>query len=164
MEDQHFYQFDIQGNQLTIKRSYNGSLAQVWRAYTDAEILDLWWAPKPWKCETKYQDFVPGGTWLYAMKGPENETHWSIFKYNTINFQESFSGTDAFTDEQGHINTSFPQSNWNTSFEEKDNGTLVTNICTFENEDAMNQLLEMGFKEGYEMGQSNLDALLNEGF
>ena len=38
---------------ITVKREFAASLPLVWDAYTKSEILDQWWAPKPWKAKTK---------------------------------------------------------------------------------------------------------------
>lgn len=163
MENKNNYQFNIQGKELTIQREFNGSLAQVWRAYTDSEILDLWWAPKPWKCKTKSQDFRVGGKWLYAMVGPENEEHWASFQYDQIENESFFSGKDAFTDSEGNVNKDMPASHWKITFEEIGDKTIVRNYCSYESEEILHQFLDMGFKEGYESGMSNLDNLLKNG-
>lgn len=164
MENTKNYQFNIQGKELTIQREFNGTLAQVWRAYTDSEILDLWWAPKPWKCKTKSQDFRVGGKWLYAMVGPENEEHWATFQYDQIEKESLFSGKDAFTDSEGNENKDMPASHWKITFEGNGDKTIVRNYCSYESEEILQQFLDMGFKEGYESGMSNLDNLLKNGF
>ena len=38
---------------VNVKREFNASLANVWSAWTEPEILDQWWAPAPWKSKTK---------------------------------------------------------------------------------------------------------------
>jgi len=40
-----------------VKREFNVGLSLVWDAFTKQEILDQWWAPKPWTSKTKYMDF-----------------------------------------------------------------------------------------------------------
>lgn len=52
------------------KREFNANVSLVWRAFTEPELLDQWWAPKPWKCETKSMNFKPNGKWKYEMVGP----------------------------------------------------------------------------------------------
>ena len=67
-------------------------LIWVWAAWTDREILDLWWAPKPWRFETKSMEFSEGGRWHYAMVGPNGEKQYCLFDYKKIDAQEHFSG------------------------------------------------------------------------
>ncbi len=35
-----------------VKREFDASLSLVWDAFTKQEILDQWWAPKPWASKT----------------------------------------------------------------------------------------------------------------
>ncbi|MCB4236053.1 SRPBCC domain-containing protein [Kaistella anthropi] len=46
---------------------YQNKPALVWDYFTKPELLDQWWAPKPWRCETSNLDFREGGKWNYAM-------------------------------------------------------------------------------------------------
>ncbi len=40
-----------------ITREFDADLSLVWDAFTKAEILDQWVAPKPWTSKTKYYGF-----------------------------------------------------------------------------------------------------------
>jgi uncharacterized protein YndB with AHSA1/START domain len=44
---------DLQNKKLTVVREFDAPLERVWEAWTKSEILDQWWAPKPYKTETK---------------------------------------------------------------------------------------------------------------
>lgn len=157
------FQVDKENNSLIIKREFAAPLDIVWDAYTRSEWLDKWWAPKPWKTRTKSQDFRPGGQWIYAMVGPEGEEHWCINNYQTINPKKSFTGVDAFSDEEGNINTEFPSAQWENNFsKQSDNLTLVTIHVSYESLKDLETILQMGMKEGLTMAMTNLDALLEE--
>ena len=43
---------DLDNKKMTITRGFDAPVADVWRAWTESELLDQWWAPKPWKAET----------------------------------------------------------------------------------------------------------------
>ena len=62
-----------ENNTITVKREFAADRSLVWDAYTKPEILDQWWAPRPWKARTKTMDFRNGGHWHYAMVGREGE-------------------------------------------------------------------------------------------
>ena len=149
-----------QNNTITVKREFAAELPLVWDAYTKPEILDLWWAPKPWKTETKSMDFRAGGHWQYAMVGPEGEKHWCWADYLTVQNHQKFTGLDAFADAEGNINKEMPQSKWEVSFTDKGEKTLVENHISFDDLAQLEATIQMGFKEGLTMAMENLDELL----
>ena len=67
-----------------INREFDAGLSLVWDAYTKPEILDQWWAPKPWASKTKVMNFEVGGRRFYAMVSPEGQERWSVQKYTSI--------------------------------------------------------------------------------
>ena len=42
---------------ITAKREFAAELPLVWDAFAKSELLDRWWAPKPWKTRTQTMDF-----------------------------------------------------------------------------------------------------------
>jgi uncharacterized protein YndB with AHSA1/START domain len=72
---------DKESNTITVKREFAANRQLVWSAYTESELLDQWFAPKPWKARTKTMDFREGGHWLYAMVSPKEMNigdEWTI--------------------------------------------------------------------------------------
>ena len=51
------YTRDLTNKQLVVEREFDAPVALVWRAWTESNLLDQWWAPKPWKAETKKNGF-----------------------------------------------------------------------------------------------------------
>lgn len=149
-----------ENNTVHVQREFAANLNLVWDAWTKAELLDQWWAPKPYRVETKSQDFSEGGRWFYAMISPENEAHWCIADYKKIEVQKSYSALDAFCDEAGAINESFPRSFWTNTFTENADTTTVDIIISYEKLEDLEMIIEMGFKEGFTMAIGNLDELL----
>ena len=144
------------------KREFNADIALVWRAWTEAQLLDQWWAPAPWKCETKLMDFREGGTWKYDMVGPEGERHGGIQIYDSIVPIDYFSGKDAFADEQGNINEDLPVATWKNTFTKTDNGTLVTSFAQYPNAEALETVVKMGMAEGLTMAHDQLEEVLSK--
>ncbi len=142
------------------KREFAADLSLVWRAWTEAELLDQWWAPKPWKTETKSMDFRPGGRWLYDMVGPEGERHGSLQRFEEIAKEEFFTGEDAFTDSEGNVNEEMPVGFWKNTFVATERGTLVTSFIQYPNREALETIVNMGMAEGLSLAQDNLDELL----
>lgn len=151
---------DKSGNKLIVNRAFNAAPAKVWQAWTDSAMLEKWWAPKPWRTETKSMTFKNGGQWLYAMVGPEGEKHWCRVDFQTIEPSKSFTATNSFCDENGNPTDVAPLMHWYTKFEPSGSGTVVTVEITFENAEDLEKIVQMGFKEGFTMAHANLDELL----
>lgn len=145
---------------ITIKRAFAAERATVWDAYTKAELLDQWWAPKPWKAKTKSMEFKEGGQWLYAMVGPNGEEHWSVAQYEVITPIERFTGKDAFSDANGKIDPAMPQSKWDVRFIDKGQATEVNYAISYDDLAQLEATIEMGFREGMTIAMEGLDTLL----
>src|SRR5712675_342333 len=94
-----------------VNREFAAGLSLVWDAFTKQEILDQWWAPKPWASKTKIMNFVVGGRRFYAMVSPEGQERWSVQKYTSINPKTNFKMYNAFAD--AAENPELPGSEWN---------------------------------------------------
>lgn len=160
MESEIVFNKDFDTASIYLMNVYKEDVAIVWDYFTKPELLDQWWAPKPWKCETRKLDFREGGTWNYAMVGPENERHFAGVNYQEITFHRSISCSDFFTDENGNLNTAFPSVNWLIGFTGVEEGTKLTVNIHFNSENDMKQILEMGFEEGFKTGLNQLSELL----
>lgn len=156
--------FDFTVNQenktLHISREFNAELALVWDAWTKPEILDLWWAPKPYITQTKSMDFRVNGSWLYRMTSPKGDSHWCKADYLSIEPQQFYSYLDNFCDEQGQVTIKFPNSHWTNVFIEQDSRTSVNITIQYQSWDDLQKVIEMGFKEGFSMAIDNLDQYL----
>jgi len=141
-----------------INREFNAEQSLVWDAFTKQELLDQWWAPKPYKSQTKFMDFQVGGRRFYAMVSPEGQEHWSIQKYTSISPKTNFKFLNAFADKDE--NPQLPGSDWDLTFSEQ-NGTTKVSITIYNDSlERMEQMIEMGFKEGFTMTLNELEELL----
>ena len=141
-----------------VNREFDADLSLVWDAFTKQEILDQWWAPKPWASKTKFMNFEVGGKRFYAMVGPEGQEHWSLQQFTSISPKTNFKMSNAFADKDA--NPDLPGSDWDLNFSEQ-NGTTKVSI-TIKNESLarMEQMIEMGFQGGFTMTLDYLGGLL----
>jgi len=157
------YSKDTANKKMKVVREFDAPVDQVWRAWTEPAILDLWWAPKPWKAITQSMDFKTGGRWRYYMQGPDGSRHYCLNEYESIAPKKMYSGLDAFCDENGNINTEMPRMHWKVEFASIEDGTRVTVEISFPSEADMEKIVEMGFKEGFAMAHKNLDEYFETG-
>ena len=141
-----------------VNKEFDASLSLVWDAFTKQEILDQWWAPKPWASKTKVMDFKVGGRRFYAMVSPEGQEHWSLQKYTSISPKTNFKYLNAFADKDE--NPELPGSDWDLNFSEQ-NGTTKVSITIYnESLERMEKQIEMGFQGGFTMTLKSLEDLL----
>lgn len=160
MNTQLLFDFTVDkaAHTVTITREFDADQSLVWDAFTKAELLDQWVAPKPWSSKTKYMDFKVGGRRLYAMVSPEGHERWAVQQYTSITPETNFKMHNAFADKEG--NPELPGSEWDHNFSESEGRTTVHIIIYNESLARMEKMIEMGFTEGYKMSMANLENLL----
>lgn len=160
--------FDFRVNKakktIHITREFDAELELVWQAWTTPELLDKWWAPKPYHIETRILDLKVGGKWLYAMVSPQGEKTWCKADYKAIDKNKMLSWLDAFCDEDGIENSVKPRSFWTNNFSENKGVTTVNITLTHDKLEDIETMIEMGFKEGITMALENLDQYLEAQF
>ncbi|MGD9590297.1 MAG: SRPBCC domain-containing protein [Pyrinomonadaceae bacterium] len=143
---------------VTITAEFDAARDLVWDAYTKPELLDKWWAPKPFLSRTKVMEFKEGGRRFYAMVTPEGHERWAVQKYTSITPKTNFKLFNAFADENEDLE--LPGSDWDLNFTEQDGKTTVHVSIYNESLERLERMIEMGFKEGFTMTLGQLKDLL----
>ena len=143
---------------VVINREFDANLSLVWDAFTKQEILDQWWAPKPYISKTKVMNFEVGGRRFYAMVSPEGGEGWAIQKYTSITPKTNFKMTNAFADKDE--NPQLPGSDWDLTFSEQNGKTKVSITIYNESLARLEKMVEGGFKEGFTTTLNYLENLL----
>jgi uncharacterized protein YndB with AHSA1/START domain len=145
-----------------VNREFDANLSLVWDAFTKKEILDEWWAPKPYLSKTKVMDFKVGGRRFYAMVTPEGQERWQVQTFTSISPKTNFKMTSNFADKDENLE--LPGSDWDFSFSEQKGPDPVTKVSiAIKNESLarMEKMIEMGFKEGFTMTLQQVAELLS---
>ena len=145
---------------VVITAEFDAERDLVWDAYTKPELLDQWWAPRPFSSRTKVMEFREGGRRFYAMVSPEGQERWVIQKYSSITPKTNFKFFNAFSDE--NENPDLPGSDWNLDFSEQDGATTVTTAIYNESLERLERMIAMGFKEGAGAQLQNLKELVEK--
>jgi uncharacterized protein YndB with AHSA1/START domain len=143
---------------VSITKEFDATRDLVWDAYTKPELLDQWWAPKPWASRTKVMEFREGGLRFYAMVSPEGDERWVIQKYTSITPKTNFKLFNAFADKDE--NPELPGSDWDLNFSEQDGTTKVSISIYNESLERLERQIEGGFREGTIAQLKNLEDLL----
>lgn len=151
---------DKEKNTLTMIREFAAERSLVWDCYTKSEFLDQWFAPKPLKAKTKSMDFRENGHWHYAMVEPNGTEYWGWTEYLTIKPIDYYTTSDAFSNENGDINTELPRATWKMTFTDKGDHTLVTSVVTYASLEDLEAVIKMGMEKGMTSTLERLDELL----
>lgn len=149
---------DKSKNTVFVNREFAADLSLVWDAFTKQEILDQWWAPKPFASKTKAMDFKVGGRRFYAMVSPEGQEHYAIQQYTSITPKSNFKYLNAFADKDE--NPFLPGSDWDLHFREQDGITRVSITIYNDSPERMEKMIAMGFTEGFTATLNELANLL----
>ncbi|WP_118953169.1 SRPBCC family protein [Taibaiella helva] len=151
---------DRERNTITIRKAFGAGRQLVWDAYTKSELLDQWFAPKPFTTKTRSMDFREGGYWLYAMIEPNGTEYWGRMDYLSIQPIESYTAMDAFCNEQGEVNPQLPRANWVVSFTDLGEHARVDTVVTYGSLADLETVVQMGMQEGLTSTLERLDELL----
>jgi uncharacterized protein YndB with AHSA1/START domain len=150
---------DKSAKMVLVTREFAAEQSLVWDAFTKQDLLDQWWAPKPWLSKTKKMDFKVGGRRFYAMVSPEGEEQgWQIQDYTSISPKTNFKFFSVFADKDE--NPHLPGSDWDLTFSEHDGITKVFITIYNESLERLEKMVEMGFKEGFTVMLNELAELL----
>jgi len=155
---------DVPGKRIIVTRDFDAPVEKVWRAFSEKELLDKWWAPKPWSIETKTLDFRPGGIWHFSMIGPDGTRYWWRADYVAIEPKRSVTTTGGAADENAVLSGSTPPMGRVTEFTSTPTGTRVTITINFQNEADMQAMAASGMLAGTTAVFDNLEELLETFF
>lgn len=153
---------DKEKNTITVKREFAANRNLVWDCHTKSELLEQWFAPKPFTAKTKVMDFREGGHWLYAMIDPNGTEYWGRTDYLTIKPIESYTALDGFCDSNGTLNPELPRADWDVTFSDLNEHALVQTIVTYKSLSDLETVIKMGMQEGITLTLDHLDELLEK--
>ncbi len=153
---------DKETQTVSVTREFEAPQTLVWKTWTEQELLDQWWAPKPYVSITKSMEFKPGGRRLYKMQGPEGDEHWSFADYISINPEDQFTYSDGFCDSEGNKSDFIAGSDWTVNFSESDGITTVHVEIKHGSLEDLEKIIEMGFKEGFTACLGQLEDILKK--
>ncbi len=154
------FRIDQENHKIFIEKEFAAPLDIVWSVWTREKALDKWWAPKPWRAQTKNMNFRENGKWFYAMQGPEGEEHFSKITYEEVLQEQRLVFKDFFCDENEKPLEEFGKSRWTVDFEAEGSHTLVEIEIIYESVEEMEKMLNMRFQEGFTTSLLQLDEYL----
>ncbi|MBI5794465.1 SRPBCC domain-containing protein [Candidatus Uhrbacteria bacterium] len=110
---------DSSTREIVITRMINAPRTRVWETWTTADHLAKWWGPDGFTTTTHEFNFSVGGRWRFIMHGPDGTDYPNHIVFTQIKVPELIAHDHGGDDGKVHFRAV-------VTFEEKDNGTLVT--------------------------------------
>jgi len=163
MTNNFAFEADIAAKKIHITREFNAPVEKVWKAWTDPELLEKWWSPKPNVAKTEVMDFTVGGIWKFAMVTATGAKHWLCARFTDIEPGKLIATTAVFCDADGNVVGGESKWHRDTKFKAiEDNRTKVEIDITFEDEATIKMFAEGFFKQGTEISYNQLDELIDQ--
>ncbi len=84
-----------QNKQVTMERTFDAALSDVWELWTTKDGIESWWGPEGFRVEVRTIDLRPGGTLVYMMiaEAPQmvafmKQAGMPVATENTIRYRE----------------------------------------------------------------------------
>lgn len=74
----------VKKRDLVLARVFDAPVEQVWRAWTDPQLVMQWWGPEGFTSPSAKMDFREGGTSLVCMSSPQFGDQYSTWQYGKI--------------------------------------------------------------------------------
>lgn len=140
---------------LTITRVFEATPDKLYRAWTEPELMNQWFCPRPWKATVVENDVRPGGANLIIMRGPEGQEFPNRGVYLEVVPNRRLVFTDAFTQAWQPSEKAFMVGE--VEFEDIGNGqTRYTARARHWSMDDVKAHEQMGFHEGWSKAADQL--------
>ncbi|UVJ38958.1 SRPBCC domain-containing protein [Arthrobacter sp. CJ23] len=147
---------------LTVVAEFEAGVERVWRIWEDPRQLERWWGPPTWPATFETHEFTPGGKAAYYMTGPDGTTARGWWKFTTVNAPDHLEFDDGFADDQGAPVDEMGVTHATVKLEPLGDRTRMTISTSFESEEQLQKMSEMGMEEGLREAIGQIDALLAE--
>jgi uncharacterized protein YndB with AHSA1/START domain len=145
-----------EGGDLVFVRTFDAPREQVWKAFTDPELIPRWWGPHGTTTIVTEMDVRPGGKWRYISKGPDREDVEFYGEYLEVDPPKGYKWTFMF-DVEGVGPMGGPET---FTLEDVDGKTKVTSIGHMGSVEVLEGALSTGMVPGALETWDRLAALL----
>jgi uncharacterized protein YndB with AHSA1/START domain len=153
---------NLEALSFTLVAEFDAGVERVWQLWEDPRQLERWWGPPTWPATFEQFEFQSGGKAGYYMTGPEGEKAGGWWRFTAIQAPNKLEFDDGFADENGAPVDDLGITHATVSLEEAGGRTRMTIVSTFESEEQMEQMVQMGMEEGMKEAVGQIDAILSE--
>jgi len=148
-----------EGGDLVFERTFDAPREQVWRAFTDPDLIPRWWGPHGTTTTVAEMDVRPGGKWRYVSSAPDRDDVVFYGEFLEIHPPSRFTWTFMF-DVDGVGPQGGPETH---TFEVVGGKTRIRSVGHMGSPEAIDGALATGMAAGAIETWDRLEALLAEG-
>lgn len=137
-----------------IERVIDAPIADVYRAYTEPELIAQWMGPRELEMEIDHFDIRNGGSWRFLHVAPDGGTFGFHGCYHSVVPQESMVQTFEFEGAPGHVSLERVQ------FEDLGGATRVRVHAVYQSVEDRDAMVEAGMARGITEGYERMDEAL----
>jgi uncharacterized protein YndB with AHSA1/START domain len=151
---------NLEALSLTVVAEFDAGVERVWQIWEDPRQLERWWGPPSWPATFERHELTPGGEASYFMTGPDGEKARGWWRITAVQAPSHLEFDDGFADDDGAPVEAMGTTHATVTLEAIGDRTRMTILSTFESEEQLNQMVEMGMEEGMKEAAGQIDALL----
>lgn len=128
--------------EIVITRVFDAPREQVFKAFTDPELLAQWWGPRGYTTIVDKMEVKPGGAWRYIVRGSNGEEDAFRGVFREVTPPERLVFTFEWEGMPGHVLVE------TVALEERDGKTTVTDTSLFHTTEERDGMLQSGMESG----------------
>jgi uncharacterized protein YndB with AHSA1/START domain len=136
-----------------VERLVDAPVGDVYRAYSEPELLAQWMGPHGYVMDMTKFDFRDGGEWAFSHRG-DGETFAFHGSYHSIAPRESIVQTFEYEGAAGHVSLE------RVSFEDLGDSTRVRIHSVFQSIEDRDAMVASGMERGMVQGFERMDQLM----
>ena len=145
---------------LTVVGEYPVPVERLWQAWSDPRQLERFWGPPGWPATFTRHDMAEGGRSEYVMSGPDGDRSGRYWQFQRIEQGRTIDIIDGFSRQDGTPNDELSQMRMRVSFEPNGAGSRLLMVTSFPDLRAMEQILDMGMREGLSAALGQMDDVV----
>lgn len=147
----------MSNKKLEFSRVVDATPEEMYRYWTDPQLITTWFCPKPWNCTKCENEVKPGGAFNTTIEGPEGQSMSNKGCFLEVVPNRKLVFTDALA--AGYVPNGKPFMVATVEFEKEGNGTRYSATLQHWTEEDCKKHAEMGFPDGW---LAALDQMLEQ--
>jgi uncharacterized protein YndB with AHSA1/START domain len=137
-----------------IVREFDAPVADVYRAYTDPNLVARWLGPRRLVMELHEYDVRPGGTYSYTHRDADGTAYGFHGVFHSVDWERRIVQTFEFDGYPGHVSLD------TADFQDLGGRTRVITSSVFQSVEDRDGMIASGMEGGLTEGYERLDELL----